>query len=470
MPNDDVCFLSALDLRDRYRSRELSPVEVATATLARIEQLNPSLTAFITVTPDLAMEQARAAERAYAPGGEPGPLAGIPISIKDLTPTKGIRTTRGSLLSADWVPDEDVPFVERVRGAGAVELGKTNTPELGWKGDSGNRLVGPTHNPWRHGRTAGGSSGGAGAAVAAGMGPLAQGSDGAGSIRIPAAFCGIVGLKPSFGLVPLSPPGLFGDLAHLGPMTRTVRDAALLLDVTAGADSRDRLSWSSGVKYLAACEGGIHGLRVAWSPDLGGVPIEPEVRLVAETAARRFTDLGCEVEEANPGLPDPWEAVDRIVSAAMAGYHKEDFDEVKDRIDQGRRKVVEAGQRLDAATVAVAHQRRNAYVDGMRRFMEAGCYDLLLTPTLPVTAFPAGDDQPYRVAGRETTYLGWTGFAYPFNVTGQPAITVPCGLAPDGLPVGLQIVGRWHDDATVLRAAAAFEAAFPWADRRPNLG
>ncbi len=470
MPNEEIAFLSALDLRERYRQRELSPVEVAETILARIETLNPRLTAFITVTPELALEQARAAERSYAPGGAPGPLAGIPISIKDLTPTKGIRTTRGSLLSADWVPDEDVPFVERVRAAGAVELGKTNTPELGWKGDSGNRLVGPTHNPWRHGRTAGGSSGGAAAAVAAGLGPLAQGSDGAGSIRIPAAFCGIVGLKPSFGLVPLYPPGLFGDLAHLGPMTRTVRDAALLLDATAGADPRDRLSWSSGVEYLSACEGGIGGLRVAWSPDLGGVPIEPEVRRVAEMAALRFTELGCEVEEADPGLPDPWEAVDQIISAAMAGYHKEDFDAVKDRIDQGRRKVVEAGQRLDAATVAVAHQRRSAYYEGMRRFMAEGRFDLLLTPTLPVTAFPAGDDQPERVAGRETTYLGWTAFTYPFNVTGQPAITVPCGDAPDGLPVGLQIVGRWRDDATVLRAAAAYEAAFPWEDRRPDLG
>ncbi|MDP9370799.1 MAG: amidase family protein, partial [Chloroflexota bacterium] len=332
MANDDICFLSALELRERYRQRDLSPVEVAETILARIEKLNPRLTAFITVTSDLALEQARAAERAYVPGGEPGPLAGVPISIKDLTPTKGIRTTRGSLLSTDWVPDEDVPFVERVRAAGAVELGKTNTPELGWKGDSGNRLVGPTHNPWRHGRTAGGSSGGAGAAVAAGLGPLAQGSDGAGSIRIPAAFCGIVGFKPSFGLVPLYPPGLFGDLAHLGPMTRTVRDAALLLDVTAGADPRDRLSWSSGVDYLAACDGGVRGLRVAWSPDLGGRPIEPEVRRVAEDAACRFTELGCEVEEADPGLPDPWEVVDQILSAAMAGYHKEDFDAVKDRI------------------------------------------------------------------------------------------------------------------------------------------
>ncbi len=238
--DSDIWYLSALELRERYRRRDLSPVEVTEAVLRRIETLNPRFTAFITVTPELAIEQARSAERAYVPGGAPGPLAGLPISIKDLTPTKGIRTTRGSLIDPGWVPDEDPPFVERVYAAGAVMLGKTNTPEFGWKADSGNRLVGPTHNPWAHGKTAGGSSGGAAAAVALGMGPLAPGSDGGGSIRIPASFCGIFGHKPSFGLVPLYPASPFGDLSHIGPMTRTVRDAALLLNVTAGGDPRLR--------------------------------------------------------------------------------------------------------------------------------------------------------------------------------------------------------------------------------------
>jgi aspartyl-tRNA(Asn)/glutamyl-tRNA(Gln) amidotransferase subunit A len=243
----ELAYLSALELVDLYRTRRLSPVEAAGATLDRIERLNPRLVAFITVTPELALEQARAAEARYGAGQPNGPLDGVPVSIKDLTPTKGIRTTKGSLIDPDWVPDFDPPFMERVYAAGAVMLGKTNTPEFGWKADSGNRLVGPTRNPWNLERTAGGSSGGAAAAVAAGLGALAQGSDGGGSIRIPASFSGVFGHKPSAGLVPQYPTSPFGDLSHLGPMTRTVRDSALLLGVVAGADARDRLSWTSGV-------------------------------------------------------------------------------------------------------------------------------------------------------------------------------------------------------------------------------
>jgi aspartyl-tRNA(Asn)/glutamyl-tRNA(Gln) amidotransferase subunit A len=466
LPGDEIAYLSALALRDRYWRRDLSPVEVAEATLQRIERLNPRYTAFITVTPDLAMAQARDAEAAYL-RGDPGPLAGVPLSIKDLTPTRGIRTTRGSLVDPDWVPTEDPPFVERSYAAGGVMLGKTNTPELGWKGDSGNRIVGPTHNPWRHGRTAGGSSGGAAAAVALGLGPLAQGSDGAGSIRIPAAFCGIFGIKPSFGLVPQYPASAVGDLSHLGPMTRTVRDAALWLNVVAGADARDRLSWSSGIDYLAACEGGVAGLRVAVSPTLGYAWVRPDVRTAFERAARRFVDLGCEVEEVDPPLESPWPILDLIWASAMAGYFAETFANVRDLIDPGLFKVVEQGQRILAKDLLAAQLRRNAYYRGMRQFMER--FDLLLTPTLPITAFRAGADEPDADTANPDMPLDWTPFTYPFNLTGQPAATVPCGFGDDGLPVGLQIVGRWKDDSTVLRAAAAFEEAQPWAAARSPL-
>jgi len=461
----ELCYLSALDLRDRYRRRELSPVEVTEAVLARIDRLNPSLTAFVTVTHDLARAHAKIAERAFA-AGDASPLAGIPISIKDLTPTRGIRTTRGSLLSADWIPDEDAPFVERVYAAGAVMLGKTNTPEFGWKGDSGNRVVGPTHNPWKHGRTAGGSSGGGAAATAAGLGPLAQGSDGAGSIRIPCCFCGIFGLKPSLGLVPQYPPSVMGDLSHMGPMTRTVRDAALLLTATAGGDPRDRFSWSSGIDYLSALDNtDVAGLRVAWSPDLGYAPVEPSVREVTAAAARRFADLGCHVEEVNPNLPNPWDMVDAIWASATAGTHRADLDQVRDKLDPGRLAVAEHGLTLRAADLANALIRRNAYYLSMRSFMDR--YDLLLIPTLPCTAFTAGDDHPGQIDGTPTTYLSWTAFTYPFNLTGQPAATLPVGFDAAGLPIGLQLVGRWHDDVTVLRAAAAFEAIAPWAHLRP---
>jgi aspartyl-tRNA(Asn)/glutamyl-tRNA(Gln) amidotransferase subunit A len=466
MATDELVYLSAVELRQRYRARELSPVEVLTATLERIEAVNPGLNALVTVTPELAMAQAKSAERAYAGAWEPGPLAGIPISIKDLTPTKGIRTARGSLIDPDWVPTEDAPIVERLYAAGAVMLGKSNTPELGWKGDSGNRVFGPTHNPWRYGRTAGGSSGGGAAAVAAGMGPLAQGSDGAGSIRIPASFCGIVGHKPSFGLVPQYPASAVGDISHLGPMTRTVADAALMLTVIAGADARDRLSWSSGVDYLAALDHGIGGLRVAWSPDLDYATVDPEVRATTEAAARKFEAAGCVVEEVSLGLPNPQEIIKILWSSAMAGHFWGRLEAVRDLIDPGLLGVVEYGLSLSAAELTAAQGRRNAYWAGMRQFMER--YDLLLTPTLPGTTFRAGADAPEPEQDQDVP-LDWTPFTYPFNLTGQPAATVPCGFDRYGLPMGLQIVGRWRCDATVLRAAAAFEAIAPWAHQRPTL-
>ncbi len=469
MNGADLCYLSAVDLRRLYLERALSPVEVTRATLERIERLNPTLNAFITVTADLALDQAREAEEAYVTRtGTERPLLGVPYSLKDLTATRGIRTTKGSLLWQDWVPDFDAPIAERSAAAGGVLLGKTNTPELGWKGDSGNRLIGPTHNPWRHGRTAGGSSGGAGAAVAAGLGPLAQGTDGAGSIRIPAAFCGIAGLKPSYGLVPNYPPSSVEALAHVGPMARTVRDLALYLSVLAGPDPRDRLSLNAtGVDYLAACEGDVRSLRVAWCPTLGYNAAEPHVLRLVEEGVQALRDLGCQVEEVNPGWPDPFPIVDAIWASAMAAVHLDDLEAVRDQIDPGRLAVVEAGLRLRGVDVAWAYQQRAEFADRVRRFMEG--YDLLITPTLPVTAFEAGADQPPEVAGKPTTYLGWTSYTYPFNLTGQPAATVPVGRSSDGLPVGMQIVGRWRDDATVLRAAAAFEVSHPWGGERPPL-
>jgi aspartyl-tRNA(Asn)/glutamyl-tRNA(Gln) amidotransferase subunit A len=372
------------------------------------------------------------------------------------------------LLYKDWVPDYDAPIIERLHEAGAVMLGKTNLPELGWKGDSTNRIIGSTHNPWKLGRTAGGSSGGGTAAVAAGLGPLAQGSDGAGSIRIPSSFCGIYGLKPSWGLIPQYPASAVELFSHLGPMTRTVADSALMLNIMAGADPRDRLSLPTETDYLASLEGSITGLRVAWSPDLGYALIDPEVRDIVAKAALRFEELGCHVEEAHPNLEDPWESIVHIIwASAFAGLHLHDLDAVRDQIDPGLVRVIEQGLQLSGAEVAIAYARRNDYYHAWRQFMER--YDLLLTPALPVTAFPAGDDYPGEIDGQPTTYLSWTAFTYPFNITGQPAATVPCGFASDGLPVGLQIVGRWRDDVTVLRASAAFEALAPWAEKRPPL-
>ena len=474
----ELCYLSATELRERYTRRDLSPVEVTEAILARIERLNPRLNAFLTVTADRALDEARAAERAYAPGGSPRPLEGVPISIKDNQATRGIRTTNGSLVTKDAVPDEDALFVGRLFAAGGVLLGKTNLPELGWKGASSNRLGEPTRNPWNLERTTGGSSSGAAAAVATGLGPIAQGGDGAGSVRIPAGLTGVYGYKSSFGLIP-QPASNADTLAHAGPLTRTVRDAALFLNLTAGADPRDRFSFSTGIDYVAACDGGIAGLRVAWSPDLGYAQVDPEVRELTARAAARFADLGCHVEEANPGLPDPWPIADTIWSAAQAAYYAHNYADVRDLLDPGRLPIIERGFALSAPALADAQRRRVAYHGAMCDFMDR--YDLLITPSLPITAFAADADFPAEINGVPQTYLGWTAFTYPFNLTGQPAASIPCGFAggthrvPEaagdgsGLPIGLQIVGRWRDDATVLRASAAFEEMLPWRQRRPAL-
>jgi aspartyl-tRNA(Asn)/glutamyl-tRNA(Gln) amidotransferase subunit A len=464
--SESFAYLSASELVEGYRAGNFSPVEVARATLERIDRHNPKLNAYTVTTPERALEQAAAAERAYADGSA-APLAGVPVSIKDLTPTRGIRTARGSLIDPDWVPDFDAPIVERLYAAGAVMLGKTNTPELGWKGDSGNRVFGPSFNPWRLDRTPGGSSGGAAAAVAVGLGPLAQGSDGAGSIRIPAAFCGIFGHKPSFGLVPQYPPSAVGDLSHLGPMTRTVRDAALMLNAIAGADPRDRLSWSSGLDYTQGLDAGMQGLRIAWSPTLGYASVDPDVLEHTERAAMAVRELGAKVIPADPGLPDPAPLLDVMWSAAMAGHFAGRLDEVGVLLDQGLLAVVERARAITGTELAHTLQQRNGYYAGMRQFMQD--FDLLLTPTMPSTAFTAGLDEPDGWQRSTLAPLDWTPFTFPFNLTGQPAATVPCGFDRDGLPIGLQIVGRWRDDRTVLRAAAAFEAARPWAGVTPPL-
>ena len=461
--SDDVAFLSATALIAGYRKGSFSPVEVARAILERIDACNGHLTAYLTVTHDQALADARVAENAYRTNSA-GPLSGVPLSIKDLTPTKGIRTSKGSLVDPNWVPDFDPPLVERVKRAGSVMLGKTNTPELGWKGDSNNRIVGPTHNPWKHGKTAGGSSGGAGAAVAAGLGPIAQGSDGAGSIRIPAAFCGIYGIKPSFGLVPQYPASAVGDVSHLGPMTRTVRDAALMLSVIAGADARDRLSWSSDVDYVSACEGGVRGLRIAWSPDLGYAKVPAEIRTLCAAAASAFSELGADVVEASPDLGDPVAISSTLWGLSMAAVFRDRWEEVRELLDPGLVRVIEHTKDAPGIDALALIQERNRYYDGFRKFM-AG-YDLLLTPTLPCVAFDAGLDEPPMGDRHYQVPLDWTPFTYPFNLTGNPAATVPCGFV-DGLPVGLQIVGRFKDDATVLRASAAFEAIRPWANLLP---
>jgi aspartyl-tRNA(Asn)/glutamyl-tRNA(Gln) amidotransferase subunit A len=465
---DDLCFLPATILAAKIRAREVSPVEAVNAVLARIEALNPRLNAFCFVHADEAREQARAAEAAVLRGDDLGPLHGVPVSVKDNVPIAGKPLTYGSRLLRDNVARETSPIGARIAASGAITVGRTNTPEYAWRGSTDNRLFGESRNPWDLTRTAGGSSGGAGAAVAAGLTPISLGTDGAGSIRIPASFCGIVGHKPSFGRVPFFPsPGANELAAHAGPMTRTVRDAALFLDILAGPDERDRFSLpASDERYIASVEGGVEGWRVAWSPDLGHIPVDSEVRQVAETAAHAFADLGALLDQPDLGLPDPEPLLGVLYPFVQAAAHAARPPAEHAEMDPGLVEIAKQGAGLSAVQVGQAMAGRAAYWDRMRRAFEQ--FDVLLTPTISVPAFELGIVGPTEVAGRPVVHLGWT-LAYSFNFTGQPAVTVPCGFTNGGLPVGLQIIGRRFADGAVLRAAAAFEAARPWAARRPPL-
>ena len=466
MHADDLAFMPASELSAAIRAKRVSPVEVVKAVLDRIERLNPRLNAYCTVTAGSARREAAAAEAAVMRGDALGPLHGVPVSMKDLVITRGVRTTFGSRIYENNVPQEDAPLVERLKAAGAILVGKTTTPEFGWKGVTDSPLLGITRNPWNIERTPGGSSGGAAAAVAAGLAPLAVGTDGGGSIRIPGSFSGVFGLKPTYGVIPVYPASATGTLSHAGPMTRTVRDAALMLQVMAGPDDRDPLSFPlEGMDFVAGLDGGIRGLRVAWSPTLGYAVVDPEVRSVTEAAAKRFSGLGCQVEEVNRVFDDPDPIWAPLFYAGIAARLEDYLPEWRDRMDPGLVQIVEEGRRISAVQFAKASFARATFTEAVRRFFLH--YDLLLTPTLAVPPFAAGLEQPpNRPAGSR---LHWVAFTYPFNLTGQPAATLPCGFTQDGLPIGLQVVGRRLADATVLRAAAAYEAAAPWVKRRPPL-
>ena len=461
---NDLTFTPATELRDLIRSRRVSPVELLESVLARAEEVQPRLYPFVTMDADAARTAARAAEQAVIQGAPLGPLHGIPISIKDLDPTRGLRTTYGSKFSENNIPTFDSVVVERVRAAGGIIFAKTNTPSYGHKDSCDNLLMPPTRNPWKTDRTSGASSGGAAVAVAVGAGPLAHGSDGAGSIRIPASLCGVFGLKPSFGLVPLWPNAdIWAARSHSGPITRTVRDAGLLLGVLAGPDPRDPLSLDAAVHdYVAACEpGDLKGLTVAWSADFGYAKVDPEVRAAAEASARRFAELGCTVEAVDPGWDDPAPWAERLWHANMAARFSDQLDERPDWIEPSLRGMIEAGRQLSGLEVGRAQLARTAFYNQAQQFMER--YDLLLTPQMPCVAWPA-EPPPSDVPESIFDHLPFT---FPFNGTGWPAASVPCGFNTEGLPIGLQIVAPWRQDGLCLRAAAAFEALQPWHARRP---
>lgn len=479
MKGSDICELDARTLAQLIRAGELSALEVTEAVLARLEHLNPVIHAFCTPTPEQARSDAAAVDKLIASGHEPGALAGVPVGIKDLVCTRGIRTVCGSPAYASFIPDEDDIVVERLKAAGAIIIGKTSVPEFGFSGVADNPMFPTTRNPWDLTRTPGGSSSGSGAAVAAGIGPLAVASDGGGSIRVPAAHCGLVGFKPSMGRVPLYPgcrderyPGVssWETLEHIGPLARTVADAALMLAVIgSGPDPRDRHSLPGPEFDWQACvrEPELRGLKVAYSADFGYARVDPEVRRLVDTAAQVFErDLGCSVERVDPGFDDLLETFWAVVAADcdLAGMRRL-VEQHGDKMSPHLVEFLAIDWRAEDLTNAQV--ARKSIANTMARFMRN--YDLLLTPTLAVPPFELGIQGPTSIDGAPVAPHAWLAFTFPFNLTGQPAASVPAGFTAAGLPVGLQIIGAHLDDPGVLRAAAAFEAVRPWHATWPAL-
>ncbi len=407
-----------------------------------------------------ALAAAKESEARWHAGEPLGQGDGVPTSIKDALWTRGWPTLRGSTLIDEAGPwDEDAPCVARLRETGAVILGKTTTPEYSWKGVTDSFRYGATGNPWDPGKTAGGSSGGSAAAVGVGMGAWSVGTDGGGSVRIPAGFTGTVALKPTYGVVPLYPPSAFGTLSHAGPMTRSVRDSAALLDVICGFDARD---WSAmptpARSFLDGLDDGVAGLRIAFSPNLGFVRNDPDVELAVRAAVGVLADAGAEVDEVDPGFADPVEAFHALWFAGEAQVLAAYGEAVDGRVDPGLRRTAAVGATYSAADYLDATAVRMALGVLMGRFHQN--YDVLLTPTLPLPAFPVGQDVPDGWSSPDWT--SWTPYTYPFNLTQQPALSVPCGFTAAGLPVGLQIVGPRHADARVLRVGQAYQSATDW--------
>src|SRR6185436_13195192 len=440
------------------------------AVLARIDAVNPRVNAYVTVARESALAAARKATAALRRRGTLPPLHGVPVSIKDLTPTKGIRTTWGSKIYERHVPAEDALSVSRLKAAGAIVVGKTNTPEFGAGGNTFNAVFGVTRNPWNLALTCGGSSGGAAVALATGMGPLAYGSDLGGSLRTPAAFCGVVGFRTTPGLVPVYPRELAWDsLSVSGPMARTVSDVGLMLSVLAGSDDRAPLSYDVDTRAFTAAvrRPSIRGWRVAWTPDLGGLlPIDAEVARVAAGATRVFRSLGARVTTASPSFAELNEIVLGTRGLSMVALHADRLAEWREAMQAGLVWNIEQGLGLGPRDIGRAEKLRSALWQRVRRFMER--YDLLVLPTVAVQPFPVEQRYPTELNGKAlANYTQWFFLTYAISVTGLPAISVPAGFTRGGLPVGIQIVGRRRQEAAVLRAAAAFESAAPWEGPTP---
>ena len=470
MTASELCFLTATELARRIRARDVSCVEVMEAHLEQIAKVNPAVNAIVTLLPDQAMDRAQDADDMLARGDDTGLLHGLPIAHKDLVSTKGIRTTFGSPIFADHVPEEDALIIERLRAAGALTIGKTNTPEFGAGSQTFNNVFGATLNPYDVTKTCGGSSGGAAVALACGMLPIADGSDTGGSLRNPANFCNVVGFRTSPGRVPAWPSevGWF-PISVQGPMARTVADTALMLSTIAGPDPRSSISITEpGARFREPLERDFRGVRIAWSRDLGGLPVDPRVTAVIDSQRGVFQDLGCVVEDAEPDFCDAdecfrvWRAWQfETKFAHLLGEHR---DQIKDTVIWD----TEQGMRLTGPQIGRAEMKRTALYHRVREFMEQ--FEYLIAPVNQVLPFDVSQQYITEINGvRMETYFDWMKSCYYITVTGHPAISVPCGFTSDRLPVGVQIVGRHQCDFEVLQLANAFEAATSFRKQRPPI-
>ncbi|MFT6558538.1 amidase [Sneathiella sp.] len=466
--SEELAYASATELLKGYASGDISPVDATQAALDQIRRYDGALNAFVFVDEEGALAAAKQSEDRWKNNAPQGMIDGIPTTIKDIMLMKGFPTLKGSCIvdpAGPW--DDDAPAVQRLREQGAVLLGKTTTPEFGWKGVTDSPLSGATRNPWNPAMTPGGSSGGASAACAAGMGVLHTGSDGGGSIRIPAAFTGIFGLKPSFGRVPVWPASAFGTVSHVGPMTRSVADAALMLQSMIGFDYRDWFSLpATDVDYRTSLKDGFKGRKVAYSRNLGYAAVNDDVARAVDKAVDLIRASGVDVVEVDPGFENPIEMFKTLWYSGAAYAMKDVPEDKRDMLDPGLKQVIEEAAGYGINDVMDASVARTELGIKMRKFHQQ--YDLLLTPSLSVTAFPVSQLTPddRQVGGQ---WVDWTPFSYPFNLTQQPACSVPCGFGDDGMPVGLQIVGPMHRDDMVLAAAAAFEEMSPVRGARPDL-
>ena len=471
MDKENICFMSACDMLDAIKIQEITSQEITEIIIERIEKINPILNAFCTTTFDLAREMAKTADESVKKGEKLGLLHGIPISIKDEIVTRGIRTTQGCKIFENYIPLEDHVAVKRLRDAGAVILGKTNLPAFGYKGVTDNLIFGATKNPWNLERTPGGSSGGAAAAVASGLGPLAVGTDGGGSIRIPSSFCGVYGLKPMYGRIPqtdMKELGYLGTLTHLGPIVRYVRDAALMLDVMAGEDDSDRYSLPKpNISYLDKLEDPPRKLKIGYSLDIGFARIiDPDVRKSVLDATQKFEKLDWSVEKSKIKIRRPEFTMWIIWASGFAYFIKPYLEEWEDKIDPELVETAKLGMTYSAEEIIMAEvQREEVYERICQHFKN---YDILITPTLACPAFELGLSDATKIGGKEVGPGVWMAYTYPFNMSGHPAASIPCGWTSGGLPIGMQIIGKRFDDLTVLQVSKAFEEMAPWQDKKPE--